>query len=326
MSDLIEIPKSRTDKNESPGDQDSTPADMMVCSVVTDGVVCGETFRSTDKVSAKVLLNNHSMNKHRQTWDGKPTGKPGQKPKDGDDQPTTTPPKGAKNAEKKAATKAIAHPGPVVTDSNRAAVYQQSLATVGLLAHLAAGRWFDDYDLNVWTNGSGGLAASLDAVGEQNPGVRRTCDLLLAGGTGGAYVQLILALAMIGVPIAAHHGFLPAATGERFGAMVGVMATQTGQTVDANVPPPDAPPPGPNGTLPMSEWTYDEWREVLFAAPQNPNGMKVMTDMMNGNVSGPTVVTIPDLPGSAPMDIQEQHRGSLGTDNSPAEPDTIPAP
>src|SRR5262245_39853942 len=240
-------------------DEDVEPkSSLFVCHHERDGEVCGKSFPGLSN------LNAHMMRVHFVTHDGKPVkpsgrriGSPRRKGEDDAPSTKTSQPK----TERKAASKSTGHAGPSITDSNRAAIYGQSLATVGLLAHLAAGRWFDDYDLNVWTTGSQPLANALDAVGEQNPGLRRTCDMLLAGGTGGAYVQLILASAMIAVPIAAHHNLLPAATGERFGAMLGVMAPQAGQTPEsgATVPQPDADAAPPTTTLPVSEWTMDEW-------------------------------------------------------------------
>jgi hypothetical protein len=301
------------------------PGPLFVCPYeLDDGTgICGKHF--DDKRS----FNGHAIAIHGYTWDGKhrPDAKASQRGKGkGSSAKADQAPKTATRAEKKVAKDATGPAGSAITDSNRAAIYTQSLATIGMLGHLAAGRWFDDYDLDVWSRGTPGLANALDAVGEQNPGVRRTCDLLLAGGSGGAYVQLVLAATMIAVPIAAHHDFLPKATGERFGAMIGAMAPGAPESA-APSPAPPAPPVQLDGTVPMSEWTYDQWRDVLFAAPQNPNGMQVMMDMTNGNVRPPTEVFIPDMAGTTPMDIpQEEHRGTVGTDNGAAGTDeTVPA-
>lgn len=291
--------------------------------------ICGATFEDPPegRKDAKPRWNSHCQAVHQTTWDGKPTARTGNKPKNADQAPKTPP---ASKAEKDAVKKAVAHPGSTLTDSNRAATYAQSLATVGILGHLAAGRYFDDYDLDVWTRGTPALANGLEAVGEQNPGLRRACDLLLAGGSGGAYVQLIMAATMIAVPIAAHHGFLPPATGERFGAMIGAMAPSPPEG-QAPAPSPGSPvvPVAPTGTIPLDQWTMDEWREVLFGAATNTDAQQVMMEMMS-MAEGPTVVSVPDMPGMTPMDIpQEEHRGSVGTDNGrdasePVEP--IPAP
>lgn len=286
---------------------------LWVCPFEKDGKVCGADFDTKGK------LNSHAMGVHRLTWDGKPTKAPGRKAKDADQEPTTAPPK----AERQAAKKATSHPGPL-QDSNRAAVYAQSLSTIGVVAHLAAGRYFDDYDLDVWTRGSTPLAGALDSVGEQNPGLRRWADMLLAGGTGGAYVQLVMAATMIAVPIAAHHGWLPSETGQRFGAMLGMAASppqaQPGPVVPAPSPDPAAPP----SRLPVDAWTYDDWKEVLFAMPTSPTATQVMQDMMAGNVQGPTVVGVPDMAGTTPMDIPtEEHRGTVGTDNGAATPESV---
>lgn len=321
MMTALDIVDEAVGENKTPDDDTGGAApDVMVCPYEgPDGKPCGASFVGEGgRKSAKIKLNGHTVGVHNMTWDGKPT------PRNGRKKESDQPPVQASKTEAKAAKKATGHVSPIVNDSNRAAIYTQSLATFGLLGHLAAGRWFDDYDLNVWTNGAPGLANALDAVGEQNPGLRRTCDLLLAGGTGGAYVQLILASAMIAVPIAAHHDLLPRATGERFGAMIGAMSApsqaeppQSGPSAQAEG---EAPPP--NGKLPMEAWGMDEWREVLFAAPMNPTAQQVMQEALSGMPGGAIGVTIPDnLPGTEPftMPTEEAHRGSV---IAAAQPDT----
>lgn len=313
MTDLDETVAAATgDRQDEP---DSTTPQLWVCNNLTDdGKICGKSY------DRKVQLNGHTTAVHRVTWDGKPTGKPGRKEKDEDPQPK---PKAAP----KAARQATAGHGPTtITPATRPQVYQQSLATIGVLAHLGAGRWFDDYDLGVWANGTPGLANALNAAGEQNPGLRKACDLILAGGSGGAYVQLFMAAAMIAVPIASHHGVLPENVGQRFIAMSGMM-TPTPDAGPGPVAPPAQPPapgPAPTNRLPVADWSYDEWREVLFASADNPTAQQVMVEMMQGMGVGPTVTTIPDMPGSQPMNIpEEDHRGNFGANGAD---NTVPTP
>jgi hypothetical protein len=301
---------------------DEERKELYVCPYDKDGKVCSASF------DGKVKLNSHTMAVHKVTWDGKPVNPGGRKPKDAppkDDKPTTT-----AKTEKTAAKKATRSVSPIITDGNRAQVYEQSLQTIGLIGHLAAGRWFTTADHGVWLNGAPGLANALADVGDENENIRRACDLILAGGGGGAYVKLIMASAMIAVPIAANHGWLPESAGQRFGAMIGVMA-QPGTAQPASgtapsdvaatqaAPSPNIPPGNP------SEWTYEQWQEILFSVPNSPTAMQVMMDMA-GPAAGALGVTIPDMPGTEPMNIpQEEHRGSVGTNGTDTEPEPVPA-
>lgn len=301
-------------------DEDDTElpeSNLWVCPYDIDGKVCGKSY------DAKTKLNAHSMAVHRMTWDGKPVAASGRKagvPQDGKGKNVDVPPTTTKTTAKKA-TKSVS---PIITDANRAQVYEQSLQMIGLMGHLAAGRYFDTYDHNVWANGSPGLANALNDVGDDNENFRRVCDTLLAGGGGGAYVKLIMAGAMIAVPIAAHHGWLPESAGQRFGAMIGVMGAAPGPEPASGVAPSDANAtmaPGP--TRPPgnpSEWTYEQWQEILFAVPQSETAMRVMMDMA-GPAVGAMGVTIPDMPGTEPITIPtEEHRGTVGTNGGePAE-------
>lgn len=304
-----------------PTDDDTEAKQLWVCnfdSKDNPGTICGRSF------DTKQQLNGHTVGVHRMTWEGKPTGKPGRKT-EADETPTA---KG--KADKPAAKKATAKAPPNITNENRAQVYTQSLASIGLIAHLAAGRWFDNYDMDVWSRGTPGLANALDAVGEQNEGIRRACDLILSGGSGGAYVQLFMAATMIAVPIAAHHNFLPPATGERFAAMLGVISAPTVVPGPEGAQPAPQTPPGsgPSNRLPIDSWTYDDWREVLFAQTQNPVAAQATADMMAGMGidMGAVQVTIPDMPGTQPMTIPEDdHRGSVGADQTAPDVEPVPA-
>lgn len=314
----------------SPDEQDTADKpriELHVCPYDKDGKVCSASFDN------KTKLNAHTMAVHQLTWDGKPVNRGGRKPgpQDGKGNPIKDVPPTTTKTERKATAKVQRSVSPIITDANRAQVYEQSLQMIGLMAHLAAGRYFDKHDHNVWLNGSPGLANALTDVGDENENIRRACDMLLAGGGGGAYVKLIMAGAMIAVPIAAHHGWLPEAAGQRFGAMIGVMAqpgpepASGSAPTDANVttmaPGPTRPPGDP------ADWTYEEWQSILFAVPQSETAMRVMIDMA-GPAMGGIGVTIPDMPGTEPMTIPtEEHRGTVGTngDTETAPAESVPA-
>lgn len=324
MTDVMDDALGDVDPDDS--DEPEVESPLWVCPYDRDGAVCGRDFPT------KAGLNAHTMAVHQRTWDGKVVNRSGRKSttrKPGKDEAPSR--AKATRTEQKATKQATAKAGSGhITDSNRSAVYAQSLATIGLVGHVAAGRWFDDYDHAIWQNGVPALANGLDAVGEQNASIRQACDLILAGGGGGAYVQLIMAAMIIAVPIAAHHNVLPKAAGDRFAAMAGVMANQTEVGTGQDTPPPESPaataPSPPLNRLPMEHWTYDEWREVLFAMPTNETATRVMQDLMSGNVTGGIAVGVPaGMPGTEPMDIPtEEHRGTVGTNGEQASAETEP--
>lgn len=281
-------------------------AEQHVCHHIQDGAVCGASFDNLRALSA------HTMAKHKVTLDGKPVARRG----------AGGSTKRQDSAPRRAASKATARTQPIQT--HRPDVYAQSITTVALLAHMGAGRYFDAYDLNVVTNGAPALANALDAVGEQNESVRRACDAILAGGTGGAYVQLFMAASMIVAPIAAHHGWLPQVVGQRFGMMAGVAGDMV---AEPSPPPPAAQPaeaPSPTGlSTNPADWDLSDWG--LAMTQMRPD---VMEQMMAAG-AGPTVVNIPPMPGTEPMPMRdnEEHRGSVGAEpanNGTSEPVRTP--
>lgn len=300
MTDVLE--------DESPNDQDSEAQELHVCKHPTDdGGICGEDFPD------KRRLNLHMMNKHRVTI------------------------KGDAIADRKKATKTKApadkRPSTVKTPKtpitgpvfNRPVTYAASITTMATIAHFGTSQRFPDpFDYKVITNGATPLATALDAVGEQNESVRTVCDIFLGGGANNPYVQLILASAMIAVPICAHHGWLPAAAGQAVGGLVGVVAS------DADVPLAPSPPtseasPEREPTadaqgLPgrIEDWSLQDW--MMSMQRMNPDVMQEFMGIMPG---GPIVTTIPPMPGTEPMDIREEHdRGAPGTE-SRAEPEPV---
>lgn len=298
-------------EHDSP-DEDG-PTEAWVCqnpAKDNPDVICGKTFDS------KLKLNGHTVGVHQMTWDGKPTPKGGRKPKD---EPAVKP----SPTEKKAAAQAKLGHAPKVTNENRAATYTESLAMIGMLAHVAAGRYFDDYDLQVWTAGAPGIANGLDAVGEDNAGFRRGCDLILSGGGGGSYVQLVMAVAPVAIAIFANHGVaVPREVGARYAAMIGVMSTAVPASGPQASQPP-APESGPSNQLPIEHWSYDDWRAVLFAAQGNQTAMQAMFDTMREAGVDPTQVVIPNMPGTEPFTISEEHRGDIGANGGTDQP--VPA-
>lgn len=310
-------------ENETPDDvpEIETEDGLFVCPHNdASGGVCGKSFPT------KRQANSHSMSVHKLTLDGKPIAQRGE----GEKAKAAAAAKGDDKPSRPAAPKpkAVTSPSPALR-TDRAKAYGQSIATYALMLHLVGGRVFDNYDLDVVTKGSPRLGSGLAAVGEKHEAVRNVCDMIFLGGDGGAYVELILALAMVAVPIAAHHGWLPAPTGERFGAMLGAMAPETG---DAHSPPAqpmtvvtptvsDGETPAPGYYFDPATATLDEWLMIMGQVPTHI--MADMANMMAGN--GPTVVNIPAMPGTEPMQIVEEHdRGSAGANGTP-EAQPVPA-
>lgn len=201
------------------------PRTTFICDYIDPDTkeVCGADFDS------KAKLNGHVTGKHRdRSGDKKPSKAKSEKPD-----------KASRDAGKKVA----------VVPVDRVATYTQSIAMIGLGAHIGVPA-FDEFDLNVVTQGAPSLAAALAAVGEKHTSVQQACDLVLGGGTGGAYVQLVLASMAMFAPIAAHHGWLPPSVGERFGAVIGVAAAPP---VTGSSPP----PPAQDGDGPVTLHTPD---------------------------------------------------------------------
>lgn len=246
---------------DDPPDREQSTGTAHVCDFMVDDHVCGETFDAPGK------LNQHRALVHKIKKDG--TAFTTGRKKKADAKPTRA-----------RAKKPTALPTPEV---DRPAAYTAGIATIGLGMFLAV-PGFDEFDHSVVNAGAPTMAAALDALGERHPSVRDACDLILGAGSGGPYVQLLLASLAIGVPIAAHHGWLPAAAGERFGSLAGV----------AMPPPVDRPTPESTGDDGAArEWTADELFDALVNAPPTV-AADLAGRMMSG--AGATYVEVPDNP------------------------------
>lgn len=246
--------------SETPGEE--LPAPLHVCDWVEEnGEVCAADFDTASK------LNAHKMGKHKRTESmGRGGGRTKNPPKD-------APPK------RKSAPRVSRASATNKAPFDRPAAYTSGLSTLALGAFLTVPK-FDAFDLQAVNAGAPGLANALDAMGEQHKAVREACDLILAGGTGGPYLQLLLAALAIAAPILAHHNLLPQTAGERFGALVGTQ-----------MPAPEpAPAPAPEPESPFRDAAPDD--PTMFDFLQPPT---VSTDaearMMRG--AGPTLVGAP---------------------------------
>lgn len=304
--------------DDEPEIQSAGPSALEVCNVVVDGKVCGASF------ATKRQLSTHTMAKHKVTLDGTPVSPRGTGTKarsQATDQPPARQPRKTK-------TQTVRNAMPEASD--RGKLYGATITSAAVMAHfgsmlLSGDRWFpDSYDLDIITRSSPLVGNALAEVGDKNDAVRRACDAILLAGGGGAYVQLTLALLVMAIPIAAHHGAfkLSPEIGSQFANMIGAMAP--------TAPSPETPPapeqtshpavddtgpvgPATNETgLPRdtSSWTLDEWKQVMFSMPPN-----VMMDLAKSQgVDMSNVTAIPDMPGTEPFVIpDEEHRGSTGT-------------
>ena len=185
------------------------PVDVFVCDHTDDDSICGATFEKKQALAA------HKLGKHRDhSGDRGNAGGPSRAKR----KPAPRARSSKDSAPRKAAAKVTPEPA-----GGRSATYASSIAMAALGAYLVIPP-FDNYDLDIINRGAPNLADALAAAGEQNQTIRTTCDLILGGGAGGAYIQLLLALSAIVVPICAHHGVVPASAGARFGEMIGATA------------------------------------------------------------------------------------------------------
>jgi len=312
MDDALASPREEQPDDESPYDDNA-----MSCTFVQDdGSVCGAIFTGR---TAKAALNAHSMSKHKVTAAGKPVKRTKTRARISGSRRDT--------ADRKAARAAMPPPA-----DDRAKVYHQTLVMFFIIANTAAPRYVTDDDKAVLVAGAPGLAAALDAVGEENQTVRVVADAILMGGGGNAYVQLFMAVTVIVVPILSNHGVLPKGTGQRFGNMLGV------EVVGSPPGPATAPPEPPANVgdvsgvpphLPVDPATWDmaDWQQAMVR--MQPHVMVEMSQMMGMN---PEQSTIPVGVPAGFMPIPEDgHRGSVGTDRSgsrdgpgdtPGSPDT----
>lgn len=298
MDDALAAPREEV-ADESPHDVE----DSVQCTfTLDDGSLCGAMFSGR---TAKTALNAHSMSRHGVTTAGKPVNRaqnrgkvagPGRRR--GGRRPT---------ADRQAARVAVPPPA-----ADRAKTYHSTLVMYAIVLNLALGRWFTEADKDVVVAGSPQLAAALEAVGDDNESFRTVCDIVLAGGGGNAYVQLAMAVAMIGVPILSNHGVLPSGTGQRFGNMLGV----TVESPSASPPPESPSPPDLAGTPPHlpadpADWDMADWQQAMVRMDGNV-AVDLATSMMGPN---PDQSTIPV--GVPAMVIPEEgSRGSVGRNDA----------
>ena len=218
------------------------PVDVFVCDHTDADGICGASFDNQRS------LNMHALGKHRDKSKDSPRGE-GPKAKR---KPAPRARSSKDSAPRKAAAKVTPEPA-----GGRSATYASSIAMAALGAYLVVPP-FDTYDLDIVNRGAPNLADALASAGEQNQTIRSTCDLILGGGAGGAYIQLLLALSAIVVPICAHHGVVPASAGARFGEMIGAQ-------------PPAAPAASPSppagdtttGTSGPPDWSTMTGEQIL---------------------------------------------------------------
>lgn len=295
MTDVLDALTGEADQNDSPesldgrkealnrGQREMDRPGTFVCDKLIDGQPCGRTF------TTKRALAGHTTTVH--VMKGKLKDAARSVSDNRDEQPSRK--RAPKTPQAKAAAQGAAQPANV----DRAALYTASLTSVALIAHVAAGQYFDAYDLEVVTVGAPAFCSALDQVGESNEAIRKACDLILGGGgaSGLAWLQLFVAASGIAVPILAHHGALPPTVGERFAAMTGAMAGAAPPPPPPSMPdtvveePPTDHRPSPD----PANWTRDEWLSVLT----HPGALNVMADVARENgmadLVPPTVVDVP---------------------------------
>lgn len=224
------------------------PEFMRVCdALLTDGSVCGFTVSSDDSEYAD---SDNPANSARAAW---ARHRRFEHPKDG----APVQPEGAKRKRvrkprgEKAPSQAASANTSAAGSASRTEQYAGGIAGLAMFAWLTPGVPVDDFDLSVLTKGAPNLAAALDGLGERHAIVRQACDLILVGG-GGPYTATLMAVLAIAGPIAAHHGFLPADVGARFGTLIGVLEVPSPEP--RPVPPARAPTtPGAGPAAPADD-------------------------------------------------------------------------
>lgn len=294
LDDLSGVQSPDTDSDVEPVVPGEVRTDLFVCEHVNDddGSLCGATFSDANR------LRLHGYGKHRDRSNDRPGGRPkGSKTK------TTK-----RAAEKKpsrapqaAASSATGH------STSRSATYASSISMAALGAYLVVPP-FDQTDLGIVNAGASNLATALADAGDQNDTVRKTCDLILGGGSGGAYLQLLLAVSAIAVPICAHHGLLPEAAGSRFGEMIGAPASVHHPAAPTGDGAPDTEPSRSGALDPTNP---DDVLAFMTRVPET-----VMFDlagkMMSGGM-GPTVVEVPF--SQPPVDQPDEMSRPTGDDS-----------
>lgn len=221
------------------------PEFIRVCdALLTDGSVCGFTVSSDD---AEYAENDNPAGSARAAW---ARHRRFEHPKDGG--PAEPAKKTRKRAPReKAPTQAASAQASSSSSASRAEQYAGGIAGLALFAWLTPGVPIDDFDLSVLNAGAPTLANALDGLGDRHAIVRQACDLVLVGG-GGPYTATLMAVLAIAGPIAAHHGFLPADVGARFGTLIGVLEVPSPEP--RPVPPARAPTtPGEGPAAPADD-------------------------------------------------------------------------
>lgn len=290
--------------DDSPTDEDSplgASPGLFVCDhVEDDGSLCGSTWDTAPK------LRMHKAGKHRDRSQDKTAAPRGTARKRKDTRPSH---KDRKPSQTKAAATAS---GP---STNRADTYTQSIALIALGAHLALPK-FDEYDLGVVNAGAPNLGSALAAVGDQNPAVQKAMDLVLGGGSGGAYLALLMAASSIAMPIMAHHGMVPNSTGQRFGGLAGVPP-------DLGPTPTPETPPGPESGSPVWDPANMDAGQLMDFMQQVPPNVffDLQSKVMSGD--GATVVGVPF--GVTPQS-QEDPGGNTERGSEQPAPEPVPVP
>jgi hypothetical protein len=277
---------------------------LLVCTEeLPDGSICGETFAN------KIKLNGHKTGKHRDRSGDKPRAKRASSGTSHKAKPRAA----AKDPVEKATDRAT---GP---STSRTTTYAQSLALIWMLGYFAIPP-MDDYDLGVLNNGTPNLATALDLVGAENEAFRKGCDLILGGGTGGAYVALVFAIAGIAGPIATHHKLLPAGLGN-------ALAATSGAATPTAVPEPT--PPAESGEPKQGVWDPNTPEGVLaFMSGVPPTVLGDLTGKMM-SMDQATTVVVPTFPTEAPPDApgSEQLKPTLLDgllpDSEPTEAESV---
>jgi hypothetical protein len=259
-------------------EQEKVVGDVHVCAHITDGEVCGASFDTAAK------LNMHVQGKHRDRSNDKPREAGGRKTADKKPGRART----TKAAPKAAAAQASA------PRTDRAMLYTSSIATFALGAYVVVPP-FDGFDLEVVTKSAPNVGAAFAQVAENDKRIAAALDMALGGGTGGVYLQLLLAMAVPVAVILAHHGVIPSAAGAKFGEMLGMVVP-----APAGEPAPTPEQPAPDGSTPTYRPEDHDPTKGPVSAEDVLRYMEnvpetVMADLagrMMGNMD-PTVVPVP---------------------------------
>jgi hypothetical protein len=267
---------------EPDDEQEKIVGDVHVCAFIDGaGEVCGASFDTAAK------LNMHTQGKHRDRSNDKPREAGGRK--------TADKKPGRARATKAAPKAAAAQASAPRTD--RAMLYTSSIATFALGAYVVVPP-FDGFDLEVVTKSAPNVGAALAQVAENDKRVGAALDMALGGGTGGVYLQLLLAMAVPVAVILAHHGVIPAAAGAKFGEMLGVVVpAPAGEPAPT---PTDTPAPDGSTSPGYRPEDHDPTKgpvsaeDVMRFMEQVPD--TVMADLAGRMMGGmqPTVVNVPD--------------------------------